>query len=196
VLARLYPLLHCDAWLITKAAELRSAVQRAASAAPALTPDALPRLYLALLTYQLPQTAIEEFLEKFRIRKEYRALILEVHGLNDALRVLGAGQLRPSEIVAALDESSDEARLVLRIVSDDWLVRQRLDLYQRRLQHVRSILTGDDLRRMGLQPGRIYRRVLERLRAARLDGELATRTEEEALVRQLLTTRGAYEPPS
>ena len=116
-----------------------------------------------------------EFTVRFHIRKEYRDLVLEVHKLSAQIDVLNSNDSRPSEIVRALDESSEEARLVLRVACDDWLVRQRLDLYQRRLRHVRSVLDGDDLRRMGVEPGRIYRQILERLRDARLDGEITTR---------------------
>ena len=109
--------------------------------------------------------------------------MLEVHKLAAQIDILSSNDIQPSAIVRALDESSEEARLVLRVACDDWLVRQRLDLYQRRLRHVRSVLDGDDLRRMGVEPGRIYRQILERLRDARLDGEISTRAEEEALVR-------------
>jgi tRNA nucleotidyltransferase (CCA-adding enzyme) len=192
VLARLHPMLRCDTWLIGKAVDLRATLGRAAlpesqsPAAMVIAAERVPQLYLALLTYHLPASAAGEFLERFRIRKEYRDLVLEVHALADRLPTLSANALRSSDIVAALDESSPEARLVLRVVTDDWLVRQRLDLYQRRLQHVRPALTGDDLRGFGLQPGRIYRQVLDGLRRARLDGEAETRADEEQMVRQML----------
>jgi hypothetical protein len=39
---------------------------------------------------------------------------------------------------------------------------------------------------MGIEPGRIFSQLLERLRAAHLDGEISTREEEEALVRKVL----------
>ena len=110
----------------------------------------------------------------------------EVTRLRKQLPRLGRNGLKPSEIVAILDETSDEARLLIRVATDSWLVRQRLDQYQRRLRHIRSILTGDDLRQMGLPPGRLYSQILTRLRAAHLDGEIASREDEERLVREML----------
>jgi tRNA nucleotidyltransferase (CCA-adding enzyme) len=74
----------------------------------------------------------------------------------------------------------------LRAASDSWLVRQRLDQYQRRLQYVRPVLTGEDLRCLGIPPGRVYQRILDSLRTAYLDGQIGTRAEEEALVTSLL----------
>lgn len=191
-LARLHPQLRCENWYAVKAAELRAALAAASepdSVAPpamAIPPDARPRLHLALLLYPLPAATAAEFLDRWHMRKEYRDLALETHALAERLGELGAATLRPSQILRLLDESSDEARLVLRAATDDWLVRQRLDLYQRKLRHVRATITGDDLRRLGLTPGRIYRRILERLRDALLDGEIVTHEQEEALARELI----------
>ncbi len=192
VLARLHPALRCDNWFMAKAVELRDALHQAvdahsqSSAAVQLVEDAPPRLYLALLLYPLPEPAIKEILDRFRVRKEYRDLVLEVKTLANHVPLLSRNNVRPSEIVAALDESSEEARLVLRMAEDNWLLRQRLDLYQQRLQYVRPTLTGDDLRRMGLEPGPIYRHILGRLRDALLDGEITSRDEEFELTRRLL----------
>lgn len=201
VLAKLHPQLRCNGWLAAKAAELRvllALISHRESQSPpamALEPGAPPRLYLALLMHHLPSAAVAEFLDKYHIRKEYRDLVQEVESLAERLDVLSANQIRPSAIVHALDESSDEARLVLRVISDNWLVRQRLDLYQRRLRQVRATLSGDDLRRMGVGPGRIYRQILEQLRDARLDGEIATRAEEEACVQRILADAAANPEP-
>ena len=196
VLVRLHPQLCCDAWFKAKASELRSALDlmshsdHQSPAAMMLAPGAAPRLHLALLTYPLPAAAVAEFTVRFHIRKEYRDLVMEAHRLSAQVGILSSNDIRPSAIVRALEESSEEARLVLRVACDDWLVRQRLDLYQRRLRHVRSVLDGDDLRRMGVEPGRIYRQILEQLRAARLDGEISTRAQEEVLVRAVLAEAG------
>ncbi len=192
VLARLHPALRCTDWFMAKTAELRAALAAVAEASapspasPQLPADAPPRLYLALFLYPLPGQAINEILERFRTRKEYRDLVLEVRALAERVPLLSRNDLRPSEIVEALDESSQEARFVLRVAEDNWLVRQRLDLYQRRLQHVRPTLTGNDLQRMGLEPGPIYRHILGRLRNAWLDGEISTPAEEVALARKLV----------
>jgi tRNA nucleotidyltransferase (CCA-adding enzyme) len=192
VLARLHPALGCDAWLLRAARELRSQMALASNPASrnpppmSLAPDAWPRMHMALMTYRLAPDALSEFIARFRIRKEYRDLMLEVTRLQGCLPVLERNEARPSEIVACLDESSEEARLLMRAAADSWLVRSRLDQYQRRLRHVHPILGGDDLRAMGIQPGRIYHRILDRLRAAHLDGEISTAEEERAMVAALL----------
>ncbi len=69
-------------------------------------------------------------------------------------------------------------------------VRARLTAFQTRYRHVTPILTGEDLKAMGLRPGPLFGRLLTALRDARLDGKIATQEDEEALVRQM-TEHGA-----
>jgi tRNA nucleotidyltransferase (CCA-adding enzyme) len=54
-------------------------------------------------------------------------------------------------------------------------------------RHVRPLLTGDDLRALGIPPGPRYRTILAALRDARLDGRVQSREDEIALVRGLIT---------
>jgi tRNA nucleotidyltransferase (CCA-adding enzyme) len=192
VLQVLQPGLQCDTWLREKARDLRAQftlVQESRSQVPprmAISAHALARLHLALAAYRLSGDALEQFIERFRLFKADRDLLLEVARLRERLPRLAENNLPASGIVDLLDESSDEARLLLRVATDSWLVRQRLDQYQRRLRHVRSVLQGDDLRRMGIQPGPIYGDILRRLRAGRLDGQISSRAEEEAIVKEML----------
>jgi tRNA nucleotidyltransferase (CCA-adding enzyme) len=195
VLPVLHPELHCDAWLEEKSRELRALLEAVRHSDGEFPPpmeialDAGPRLHMALLTHNLAAEALAMFVGKFHIRKEYRDLQEELVRLQPRLERLGRHHLRPSGVVAVLEDSSDEARLLARVISESWLVRQRLDLYQRKLRHVRPLVTGDDLRRMGIQPGRIYREILDRLRAAQLDGDISTREEEAAIIREMLAPR-------
>jgi tRNA nucleotidyltransferase (CCA-adding enzyme) len=59
---------------------------------------------------------------------------------------------------------------------------RQLELYLHKLRYVKSILGGDDLRRMGFAPGPGIRETLEQLRDGRLDKKLTTRQDEEAFV--------------
>jgi tRNA nucleotidyltransferase (CCA-adding enzyme) len=192
VVEALQPELRCDTWLREKARDLRAQfalVREPGSHVPpymTIAPEALARLHLALVTFRLTTGALGEFVEHYRLLKGDRDLMFEAARLRDRLPRLAENNLQASSIVELLDESTEEARLLLRVATDSWLVRQRLDQYQRRLRHVRSALQGDDLRRMGIQPGPIYGDILRRLRAGRLDGQIHSRAEEELLVKEML----------
>jgi tRNA nucleotidyltransferase (CCA-adding enzyme) len=49
--------------------------------------------------------------------------------------------------------------------------------------------TGDDLRKRGLPPSQIYQKILERLRAAWLDGEVKSPEEENALLEKIIKNK-------
>jgi hypothetical protein len=47
-------------------------------------------------------------------------------------------------------------------------------------------MDGEDLKKLGVKPGPRLGSMLERLREAKLDGQVITREDEEALVRRLM----------
>ena len=47
--------------------------------------------------------------------------------------------------------------------------------------------TGDDLKSRGLQPGPRYKEILSALRTAWLDGVLTSKTEEEEMLKKLIS---------
>ena len=73
------------------------------------------------------------------------------------------------------------------MATDDALVRERVELFRARLRGIAPELTGNDLKRMGIPTWPMYRKILARLRDARLDGEIASRAEEEQLVRRQIS---------
>ena len=64
----------------------------------------------------------------------------------------------------------------------DSVMTEHLQLYLDELRHVTTILNGDDLMAMGVPEGPTVGRMLDELLAARLEGLLATREDEEAFV--------------
>jgi tRNA nucleotidyltransferase/poly(A) polymerase len=68
-------------------------------------------------------------------------------------------------------------------------IRAKLERYWQEWRHVKPALTGSDLKEMGVPPGPIYRDILESLRTKRLDGEIATRKDEEIWVIENLELR-------
>ena len=70
-------------------------------------------------------------------------------------------------------------------------VRERLWLYESELRHVRTVVDGAYLKSLGLRPSPLFRRLLNAVRDARLDGEIQTVEEEKALIASLLAEQRA-----
>jgi tRNA nucleotidyltransferase (CCA-adding enzyme) len=87
----------------------------------------------------------------------------------------------PSEVVAQLDTLSLEAVVAAYVLRPE--IRTLLHQYLSRWRFVSAETTGDDLLALGLKPGPDFSRWLWGLRAARLDGAVADRGGELALIR-------------
>jgi tRNA nucleotidyltransferase (CCA-adding enzyme) len=70
--------------------------------------------------------------------------------------------------------------------TEDDEVKKYISLYFTQLQSVRSMITGKDLKEMGVPPGPRYREILDMVMKARLDNEVTSRDEELALVRKVI----------
>ena len=102
---------------------------------------------------------------------------------------LGDPGLKPSEIAALLrpiDVAALEAVARIEDLSGDSAVWKTLHDYLNRIRHVRTELGGDYLREMNVPEGPIYRRILGELLAAKLNGVVTTREDEEHFVKDRL----------
>ncbi len=176
----IHPALQADAWLVERFARLRAAL---ATQPP---PQPIERLYFAIWTYRLDQRQLAELFKRLHPRRDTIDLLENLHALKERAAELERPDLTPSAIVHLLQPASAASRFLLSIVTESPVVRERLDLYERQLRHVRPRLDGIALRQMGVPPGPIYRQILDATRDAWLDGKLNDETEERALVEQLL----------
>jgi len=148
-----------------------------------------PSLYLALLVCRLDSADLRAFLQRLRFVRDDRLLVEAVHNLQAQEAELVRNGLPPSGVYRILHPASAAARFVFGVVTDSWLVRQRLEQYQQRLCTVQTDIDGSYLRQLGVPGGPVYRRILDAALDARLDSQVSSREEEEALVEELLAAR-------
>jgi len=91
-----------------------------------------------------------------------------------------------STAVARLEPVHPLARYAVYLATSDNRLRTVIETYITRWQKITSTTSGHDLRRRGLPPGPIYRRILDDLRNAWLDGKITTEAEEIALLEKLI----------
>jgi len=172
-----------------RTAEKFQALRQALSAYPEL-PAAIEQLYFALWIYPLSPTAHERILDRLRLSSATAKLIKESERLRTRTSDILQPNIPPSELDRLLQPFSDAILLAARVASDDALFRERLRFYQDSLRPRKIHLSGDDLRRWGVRPGPIYRRIFRDVRAALLDGRIQTSEDEIALARRILAQEG------
>jgi tRNA nucleotidyltransferase (CCA-adding enzyme) len=75
-----------------------------------------------------------------------------------------------------------ETILFLMAISKDRRKQKVISHYLTELRNVKPILRGIDLKKMGIQPGPVYTKILKELLEDRLRGHLLSREDEEAFV--------------
>ncbi len=92
--------------------------------------------------------------------------------------------LSPSRIYEMLAPLDIEAVLLMMAKAKQERAKKYISLYITHLRNVKVILTGDDLKQLGIPPGPLYRKILAEILKAKLDGLIRTRDDEIEYVRQ------------
>ncbi|MBI2845668.1 MAG: CBS domain-containing protein [Chloroflexi bacterium] len=113
-------------------------------------------------------------------------ILLEFSELRARAPQIAKRGLAKSGLYRILAPYRTQVLFLLWLTSDSKAIRNRLELYHHQLACVETILRGDDLREMGVPRGPVYKKILQALRDARLDGKIKTRPDEIALVKRLV----------
>ena len=172
-LSKLHPALKADGWLKEKFGQARQTT----------SPNPPPMgLYLALLAYPLTTEENEQLISRLRLRKSLAQILRDSVGIKGKLEKLANPKLSPSGIYAVLHGYSPPAITANSLATDSPITHQHIRLFLNKLRYVKSSLTGNDLKRMGVTSGPQIKEILQRLHQAKLDGKVSSKEDEERLV--------------
>jgi tRNA nucleotidyltransferase (CCA-adding enzyme) len=177
------PALQADGWLRTRCQRVRAQLN---AAFWELDSNDQTFLRWALFLYPLEAEALHRVSRRLMLPRPYSEQLAQLPELRAALAALPSAGT-PSRVVALLEELPPRLLAVGWVASDEREVQETLARYWRAWRHVHPTLTGDDLRRLGLTPGPHFKAILAALRDARLDGQIQTVEEEQALVQKMST---------
>jgi tRNA nucleotidyltransferase (CCA-adding enzyme) len=158
-------------------------------------------VYLLALMARTPLREIADFCDRFEVPERYRPLLMQ--GKIEVRRIIKTFNLRavlqPSEIYWLLHDLNEEGLLHLMSMTRKKSGKKAVSNFVTTLRETVTELKGADLKRMGYQPGPIYRTILNHLLEARLDGLLQTRADEVEFVKrhyplELTSTKNAQAP--
>lgn len=154
-------------------------------------PDFLPSgdlvsLYWHIIATHVAPEQVVSVYERLLFGKTMIESIMGVVSLLQNISPLETPTSPASEITTILSGLSDVALTSVWIVYKNLTVRKAIQDYATKWRYVRTATTGHTLNALGLPPGPCYGRLLDRLRAARLDGEVRTDDEEQKLLNRLI----------
>ncbi|MCK5243515.1 CBS domain-containing protein [bacterium] len=129
--------------------------------------------------YQFPRRVTEVIL----VQKKYGDRILQ--------KITALKKARPSQVVQYLHGLPCEVVLYEMAKSDSRSQTSKwLREYLTRWRHVRSLVGGRDLKKLGYPPSPLFDEILTKLRAQRLDGKLLSRQDEIAFLHKHYPYKG------
>lgn len=139
-------------------------------------------IYLGWLT-QIPHMQAISASKRLKLSSR---LVRSLHEIDQARKALAENSpQKPSQYVRILDGKSAISLYILACFSPQEDVREAVTTYIQKWQQIKPLADGQTLRESGIPPGPVYRKILEKLRDAWLNGEIQTLSEENRLLDEL-----------
>lgn len=144
-------------------------------------------VYVMALMEVLPAKAVGDTLKRLAVPARQAEKIKTGHfGSNRILRRLAKRPSpTPAETHHILAGLSDEALLLLMAKTKSEAVKRQVSACLTMYQHVKPSLTGTHLKALGLKPGPQFKKILDRLLDARLNGEVKSEADERELLKRI-----------
>lgn len=144
-------------------------------------------VYFMALMEVIPHKAVGETLKRLTVPERFAEKVRVGHVASNSIlrQLVKRPPPTPAETYRLLSGQADETLLFLMAKTRSEAVKRRLSAYLTTYRQVKPILTGTDLKAMGLKPGPQYKKILQRLLEARLNSQVTSEAEERALVKQI-----------
>ncbi len=141
-------------------------------------------VYFLALVDNLSEEELSQMCDRLSMAPKLRNQIIGMRReALSALNHLQRAKPAPSLVYSLLHGLKPEFQLfIMAKASREW-VKRSVNQYLTTLRKVRPELTGSDLKAMGFEPGPMFKQILDRLLAARLDGKVKDRSSEKSFVR-------------
>ncbi|MGE5545240.1 MAG: CBS domain-containing protein [Bacillota bacterium] len=142
-------------------------------------------VYMQVLCSRLEQSKLLTVVNRFHFDRETERSLSRIQDMIDFARDFQQQERMPfSQLDQILQGYSMENVVFFLLCLDQEWAWEKAVRYLELAQNVKVALNGHDLKRMGIPPGPIFKILLDRLRAARLDGRATSYQDEVELVRK------------
>ncbi|GAB4273398.1 CBS domain-containing protein [Thermincola ferriacetica] len=146
-------------------------------------------IHLALLVHKSGAT-IEEIDTHLRLNKEEQLILKNILACWEVIvRLCAVPGAKVSEIARYLNEMPAEGYVFLLLKLGDQRSVNNLVKCLKRMKRNKLLITGDDIKRLGHQPGPLFKEALQAAWEAKLDGLLKSREEELGFVDRYIKER-------
>ena len=138
-------------------------------------------LFLMALLSGLKDEDIKTIMERLSPSPKVKMMIIS--GIMQARNIVSRLPFQdPVEIYEYFGKIKLEVVLFAMALSKDRKKQKVISRYLTELRNVKTILTGEDLKKMGIQPGPVYSKIFRELLEEKLRGHLKSREDEERVI--------------
>ncbi|NVM56970.1 MAG: CBS domain-containing protein [Desulfobacterales bacterium] len=143
------------------------------------------QVYLLAMIKSFSQEVAEEFCKRLELTERHRKVFIDEKIKADLCMKWMESQesFQGSVLYRRVRSFRTEILLYMMATTTRERVRRAMSNYFTRLRSTATFLNGNDLKEMGFEPGPIYRKILDGLLDARLNGHLKTHEDEVEFVR-------------
>ncbi len=116
------------------------------------------------------------FVERFRLSRRFANMIEDLTTLVDQVKSIQSS-IQNAEVYHLLHKVPDEVLFVLYLCTDHMLVKNIIERYYIKLKDQKNVISGNDLKELGVSSGPQMRTLLSKVFKGLLNGEINDRTE-------------------
>jgi len=144
-------------------------------------------VYFLGLIHKIGKTALEEIATKLEFTKgDIETMLLTVDSYPEIEEFLSQGEIRASVLYQKLQGFSWSSLYFFLAKTKEYKVKKKIVYYLHKLKDFKAEMGGDDLLQLGYKGSPKFKRVLEKIKTARMDGKIKNREEELELAQSLM----------
>ena len=144
------------------------------------------QVYLLTIMGRSTIRELQSFCNRFSLPQKDADQLIRQKELADRAAKALYYQPKPknSEIYRLLNQMSNEGLLYLTAIARKNEIKKGVSHFVTTMKKIETELNGNDLKEMGYREGHQFKEMLNRLKDARLDGEVSTRQQEKAFIQK------------
>ena len=143
-------------------------------------------IHLMAITETMRGAKLQAFLRKFPFRKEERESILQAARSKNILRKLAAPGLSRIQVYGILRPLHQDAVVYLQVRTLQKKVTERIGRYLHHDAGMQVDIDGEDLKRLGVSPGKKIGAILQKVLCMKIDGRVKDREQQLAAAAALV----------
>ena len=145
-----------------------------------------PLVWVGILAYGLTFNEANEWILRLNMPNKWSKVVIDTVKLKDDITVLSKDSLSIVQLCELFNKSHDSSLKAVSFLNNYSPVQSNISQYLEYYRHVKPLLNGKDLIKLGIPEGPLVGKLLDKIKLARLKGQISTRPQEKKIAKSWL----------